>query len=267
MELKGFKNLYHYPASLWLGITFIVWWTGLGGKDLYLLPALIFILIYIYLIWRNKPLKIPALLRKRFYSKKWMIMIFSVHVVLFLTITILKYFSFSWNVWDVGNFSNKLYNITHGSFYSSYLDAHDWADHFNPSMSPLALLYLIVPSTNWVTLAKTIAYLSVPPLIYKICIELFENKDKAWLVTAILALAWMLVYAPALNSLYYEFQPSSLAPPFILYAFLCFIRKHWLIFWLLMVFLLGFKEHLGSVWIGFGFYMVLATPQKKWVCF
>ena len=156
MELKSFKNLYHYPASFWLGITFIVWWTGLGGKDLYLLPALIFILIYIYLIWRNKPLNIPAILRRRFYSKKWMIMIFSVHVVLFLTITILKYFSFSWNVWDVGNFSNKLYNIAHGSFYSSYLDAHDWADHFNPSMSPLALLYLIVPSTNWVTLAKKI---------------------------------------------------------------------------------------------------------------
>ena len=30
-----------------------------------------------------------------------------------------------------------------------------------------------------------------------------------------------------------------------------------------MFFLLGFKEHLGAVWIGFGFYMVLATPQKK----
>ena len=34
-------------------------------------------------------------------------------------------------------------------------------------------------------------------------------------------------------------------------------------FKLLMFFLLGFKEHLGAVWIGFGFYMVLATPQKK----
>ena len=73
----------------------------------------------------------------------------------------------------------------------------------------------------------------------------------------------MLIYAPALNSLYYEFQPSSLAPPFILYAFLCFTSKRWLIFWVLMFLLLGFKEHLGAVWIGFGFYMVLATPQKK----
>ena len=73
----------------------------------------------------------------------------------------------------------------------------------------------------------------------------------------------MLFYAPALNSLYYEFQPSALAPPFILYAFLCFQRKQWFVFWIVMIVLLGFKEHLGAVWIGFGCYMVLSTPFKK----
>jgi len=263
MELKVLKNLYHYPALFWLGITFLVWWTGLGGRDLYLFPSLIFLLIYVYRIWKNKPFNIHINLTKSIFWERWLIVIFLIHIAFFLAITILKYYSFSWNVWDVGNFSNKIYNIAHGRFYSSYLGAHDWADHFNPSMSPLALLYLLVPSTNWVTLAKTIAYVSVPPLTYLICRELFDNKEKAWLVTVILALAWMLIYAPALNSLYFEFQPSSLAPPFILYSFLCFLRKRWLIFWLLMFLLLGFKEHLGAVWIGFGLYMVLATPQKK----
>ena len=263
MELRVFKNLFNEPALLCLGITFFFWWTGFGERDLYLLPALIFLMVYIYRIWINKPLNIPVSLKMVFYMKKWLIIIFFVHVVLFLLITILKYYSFSWNVWDVGNFSNKLYNIAQGSFYSSYLGDHDWADHFNPSMSPLALLYLIVPSTNWLTFAKTIAYVLVPPLIYQICREFFDDKEKAWFVTVILTVSWMLIYAPALNSLYYEFQPSSLAPPFILYAFLCFIRKNWLFFWFLMFLLLGFKEHLGAVWIGFGFYMVLATPQKK----
>ena len=257
------KNLHHYHVLLWLALTFLVWWTGLGGRDLYLLPALIFLLTYIYRIWKNKPLKIPINLTKSFFEERWLIIIFLVHVALFLVITIFKYYSFSWNVWDVGNFSNKIYNIAQGRFYSSYLGAHDWADHFNPSMSPLAFLYLLVPSANWLTLTKTIAYVSVPLLVFRICKEFFDNKDKVWLVTVILALAWMLIYAPALNSLYYEFQPSSLAPPFILYAFLCFIRKRWFIFWLLMFLLLGLKEHLGAVWIGFGLYMVLATPQKK----
>ena len=120
MELKVLKNLYHYPALLWLGITLLVWWTGLGGRDLYLLPALIFLMIYIYRIWKNKPLNIPINLTKSFFEERWLIIIFLVHVALFLAITILKYYSFSWNVWDVGNFSNKLYNIAQGRFYSSY---------------------------------------------------------------------------------------------------------------------------------------------------
>jgi len=263
MKLKVLKNLYHDPAILWLGITLLVWWIGLGGRDLHLLPALIFLLIYIYRIWKNKPFNIPINLTKNIFWERCLIIIFLVHVALFLAITILKYYSFSWNVWDVGSYSNILYNISQGRFYSSYLGTHNWADHFTPSMSPLALFYLLIPSTHWLTLAKTVAYLSVPLLIQKICKESFQNKEHVWSVTVIIGAAWMLFYAPALNSLYFEFQPSSLAPPFILYSFLCFLRKRWLIFWLLMFLLLGFKEHLGAVWIGFGFYMVLATPQKK----
>ena len=263
MELKVLINLYNYPALFWLGITFLVWWTGLGGRDLYFLPALIFLLIYIYRIWKDKHWDITINLPKYFFKKKWLKFIFLVHIVLFIAITILKYYSFSWNVWDVGNFSNKLYNISHGRFYSSYLGAHDWADHFNPSMSPLALFYLFLPSTHWVTVAKTVAYLTVPLLIQKICNETFQSKEQAWNVTVIIGVSWMLFYAPALNSLYFEFQPSALAPPFILYAFLCFQRKFWLRFWVTMIVILGFKEHLGAVWIGFGCFMVLATPNKK----
>ena len=263
MKLKVLKNLYHDPAILWLGITLLVWWIGLGGRDLHLLPALIFLLIYIYRIWKNKPFIIPINLTKNIFWERCLIIIFLVHVALFLAITILKYYSFSWNVWDVGSYSNILYNISQGRFYSSYLGTHNWADHFSPSMSPLALFYLLIPSTHWLTLAKTVAYLSVPLLIQKICKESFQNKEHVWSVTVIIGVAWMLFYAPALNSLFYEFQPSALAPPFILYAFLCFKRKLWLRFWFTMILILGFKENLGAVWIGFGCFMVLATPNKK----
>ena len=121
MELRVLKKLFHEPALLCLGITFIVWWTGLGGRDLYLLPAFVFLLMYVYRICINEPLKIPVNLKRIYCGKNWLIFTFSFHVVIFLTFTILKYYSFSWNVWDVGNFSNKLYNIAQGRFYSSYL--------------------------------------------------------------------------------------------------------------------------------------------------
>ena len=260
----GLSSLFSQnPAVIWLSITLVVWWLGIAGRDLFLLPALIFAGIYGYRLWKKQTFKISTKWINSSSGKRWLISLFLVHVLLYLAITLLKYYSFRWNVWDVGNFSNKLYNISQGSFYSSYLGSHNWADHFSPSMSPLALLYLLTPSTHWLTLAKTGAYLSVPLLIFKICREAFQSKEQAWSATAILGVAWMLFYAPALNSFYYEFQPSALAPPFILYAFLNFQRKQWLLFWLSMIILLGFKEHLGAVWIGFGCYMVLVTSNKK----
>jgi uncharacterized membrane protein len=264
MKLWISSLFFQNPAISWLAITLVVWWFGIAGRDLFLLPALIFVGIQSYRLWEKKQaFKISTKWVNSLSGKRWLISMFFVHVLLYLAITLLKYYSFRWNVWDVGNFSNKLYNISQGSFYSSYLGSHNWADHFSPSMSPLALLYLLTPSTHWVTLAKTAAYLSVPLLIFKICREAFQSKEQAWSVTAILGVAWMLFYAPALNSLYYEFQPSALAPPVILYAFLNFQREHWLRFWLSMIILLGFKEHLGAVWIGFGCYMVLVTTNKK----
>ena len=260
----GLPSLFTQNLTLsWLAITLLVWWIGIAGRDLFLLPALIFIGIYSYHLWKKQAFKISTKWINSPSGKRWLISLFLVHVLLYLAITLLKYYSFRWNVWDVGNFSNKLYNISQGSFYSSYLGSHDWADHFSPSMSPLALLYLLTPSTHWVTLAKAAAYLSVPLLIFKICREAFQSKEQSWSATVILGLAWLLFYAPAINSFYYEFQSSALAPPFILYAFLNFQRKQWLRFWLSMIILLGFKEHLGAVWIGFGCYMVLVTTNKK----
>ncbi len=260
----GLPSLFTQNLTLsWLAITLLVWWIGIAGRDLFLLPALIFIGIYSYHLWKKQAFKISTKWINSPSGKRWLISLFLVHVLLYLAITLLKYYSFRWNVWDVGGFSNQLYNISQGSFYSSYLGSHNWADHFSPSMSPLALLYLLTPSTHWVTVAKAVAYLSVPLLIFKICQEAFQSKEQAWCTTVILGVAWLLFYAPAINSFYYEFQSSALAPPFILYGFLNYQRKQWLRFWLSMIILLGFKEHLGSVWIGFGCYMVLVTTNKK----
>ena len=257
--LKFFQN----APIFWLGITLLLWWVGLAGRDLYLVPATVFIGMSIYQILKDKLSNNSISWLYEYSNKKYFLKIYWFHAGLFLVTTILKYYSFQWNVWDVGSHSNMLFNISQGNFYSSYFGVHNWGDHFTPSMSPLALFYFWLPSVHWLTLAKTFSYLSVPILTYKICEEFFTNKKKSWIVTLIIGAAWMLFYAPALNSFNYEFQSSALAPPFILYSFLCLKRKKWLFFWIIMTILLGFKEHLGSVWIGFGCYMILTTKYKK----
>ena len=93
-----------------------------------------------------------------------------------------------------GVFTHPTWALTIGAI-TSLLLCHHW----------LYSIYGFQALTG-VTLAKTVAYLSVPLLIHKICKESFQNKEQAWSVTVILGAAWMLFYAPALNSLYYEFS-------------------------------------------------------------
>ena len=43
----GLPSLFTQNLTLsWLAITLLVWWIGIAGRDLFLLPALIFIGIY-----------------------------------------------------------------------------------------------------------------------------------------------------------------------------------------------------------------------------
>jgi uncharacterized membrane protein len=63
-----------------------------------------------------------------------------------------------------------------------------------------------------------------------------------------------MLYKPAVRSSFFEFSPSSLAPPFIILSFLLMEKKRWFLFVLTMLFLLGLKEHMGVILIGFGLF-------------
>ena len=192
MKLSISSLIPQNAATLWLGITLILWWLGIAGRDIYLLPAIVFLGICIFQIRKGEFSNNSINWINDYSNKRCLIAFYWIHVGLYLLTTILKYYSFRWNIWDVGSYSNMLFNISQGRFYSSYLGSHNWADHFTPSLSPLSLFYSLAPSTHWLTLAKTIAYLSVPLLIYKICRKSFQNKEQAWSVTIILGAAWML---------------------------------------------------------------------------
>ena len=61
----------------------------------------------------------------------------------------------------------------------------------------------------------------------------------------------------------FEFQPSALAVPFVLLAFLFAIRDHRFALVCTLVFLLGFKEHLSLVWISAGVFLLLKNPKDR----
>lgn len=165
-----------------------------------------------------------------------------------------KYYGFGIDTFDAGIYSNLAYNLAHGNaFYSSVLQKHHLGEHFSPIMLAFAPLYRIAPGVQWLLGAQLAAWLAVPWLLRLVLQRQEGGVGRGW--TIWLMLAWFL-YQPATAAMNYPFHPSTLAMPFIVWAFYEMDRGGWVRMGLLLVFLLTFKENLFLVWIGFGLYLV-----------
>jgi len=254
-----------------LGLSFLifgllVWWSGLAGRDLYLFPVLVGILIMAYNVLRTNSFKnlfVNSETIMTWFSHRTLLWLLFLHGIVLTATAVFKLYSFQWNIWDVGIYSDIIFNTSKGNFYSSYNLSHNWGDHFTPSMSVLSIFYWIYPSSHWMTLSKVLVLIVSPLLIWKICSNVFVEKKHVYYVGLALSIFWLFFYAPIVNSSYFAFHPSSLAAPAIFYSFLCLQKKEWWKLALIFIFLIGLKEHLASVLIGFGLYMILNTHQKK----
>ncbi len=250
----------------WFILGLLVWWSGLAGRDLYLVPVLVGILIMAYNVLRTNSFKNifgNSETIKAWATHRTLFWLLFLHGIVLTATAVFKLYSFQWNIWDVGIYSDIIFNTSEGKFYSSYYLAHNWGDHFTPSMSLLSIFYWVYPSSHWMTLSKVLALIVSPILIWKICDNIFVEKKQVYYVGLTLSLFWLFFYAPIVNSSYFAFHPSSLAAPAIFYSFLCLQKKEWWKLILIFIFLIGLKEHLASILIGFGLYMILNTHQKK----
>ena len=272
MELSQNKilNSKFYKVFIFLfSLTFITWWSGIAGASLYAIPSLLLVGFSIYAIIKGQYFLIITKLYNNYKEwisfqkyKKMILAIFALQSFLWFSYVILKYYSFNLFTLDAGYHSNILYNISNGDFFSSVFNMHNLGEHFTLSMSFIALFYKLVPSINWMMGFKIITYLSSVYLIFLIIKDELKEYQKYWMLFIVFAVMWLFLYRPIINTVRYEFQASCLAPPFILMSFLFLKKEKWIAFVFTMIFLLGFKEHLGSVWIGFGCYKILKNPRN-----
>ncbi|MEC7193671.1 MAG: DUF2079 domain-containing protein, partial [SAR324 cluster bacterium] len=154
------KLNYHLGTTFMLGGTALIWFLGIGGRDLYLLPLLCWLPFAGWRIWQGKAIILitwpsQRLIDRAFSYGKWALGIF---FLLFCLRAVLRYLSFQWNIWDSGIFSNVIYNMSQGELWWSHYEVHPWADHFTPSIGILAPFYWIHPHFVWTVLAKIISY-------------------------------------------------------------------------------------------------------------
>ena len=263
------KITYRQGTAFALGATFLIWFLGIGGRDLPVLPLLFWLPFAGLQIWKGKGI-VPIDWTTQYSHKqvlKYGQWILSIFLLLFCLRALLLYYQFQWNIWDSGVFSNIIFNMSQGELWWSHYGVHPWADHFTPSIGILAPFYLLYPHFFWIVFAKILAYCSVPWAFWQLAQHQNIKREKAVFLTLLVSSAWLIWYKPAVSSLYYEWQPSCLAPPIIVFCFLWMEKREWTKFSLGMLFLLGLKEHMGIVPLGFGCYWVLQRKEDVWIGF
>ena len=250
LSLKYLKKLSWNTSHVWFLISLIVWMLGIGGSDLYALPALIgLIILFREIIINDSPLPFFTTSVNHTLVK----VLYFLLILIVLAKTLLSLYSFRWDIFDVGSYSSVVFNYSQGLNFNSFLQIPATADHFTPSLALFAPLYWIEATVHWLTFAKALSYLSLPLVVYYWLADKTESNFK--FVLSCLFGVWMLMlYKPAVSSRFFEFSPSSLAPPFIILSFLLMEKRRWFLFSLTMIFIIGLKEHMGVVLIGFGLF-------------
>ena len=213
--LNKLKNLSWKTSYIWFWISLIIWMLGIGGSDLYALPALIgLILLFRELIINDNPIPFNSTSLNHSIVKIFYVLL----ILMVLVKTLLSLYSFRWNIFDVGSYSSVVFNFSNGLNFNSFLQIPSTADHFTLSLAVFAPLYWIVATVHWLTFAKALSYLSVPLVVF------FWLKNKAdnncrFLISFLFGLWMLMLYKPAVRSSFFEFSPSALAPPFIILSF------------------------------------------------
>ena len=259
LSLKYLKKLSWTTSLFWLGISLIVWMLGIGGSDLYALPALIgLIFLFREIIINDSPLPFFSISVNHTLVK----VLYFLLILIVLAKTLLSLYSFRWNIFDVGSYSSVVFNFSKGLNYNSFLQIPATADHFTPSLALFAPLYWIVATVHWLTFAKALSYLSVPLVVYYWLKDKTENNLQ-FALSCLFGIWMLMLYKPAVRSSFFEFSPSALAPPFIILSFLLMEKRRWLLFSLTMFFLIGLKEHMGVILIGFGLFGIAQRNYRS----
>ncbi|MGG6263858.1 DUF2079 domain-containing protein [Leptolyngbya sp. AN03gr2] len=148
----------------------------------------------------------------------------AVSILFFLTSSF-KHLIFLSSAWDMGIFDQAVYLISQGlEPISSYMGFHVLGDHAALILYPLALLYKIYPSTNWLLAVQAIALASGIIPAWKLAQHagLTVSQSK-WVILT------YLLYPVLFSKNQFHFHPESIAIPAFLWAiWAAQTRKIWL---------------------------------------
>ena len=195
------------------------------------------------------------------FFKKNFYLIFIIFSMAWLGIAIVRYVSVDYYTLDIGSFAYEIAQfVKTGRLYSTILNRHVLADHFVPNLLIFYPFFKVYPSFLWLTAFQIAAFLSSVFVLIRIGKQVIPHHQD-YLV--IIAPAIFLIHNLVALTVLHQTQPSAFSLPFILLAFSFAIDKKYVKMFVVLVFLLGFKENLALVWISLGMFFVVHLNKIK----
>lgn len=182
----------------------------------------------------------------------------SLYVLFFGYISFLKYQTFEYIDFDLAIHAQTVWNIIHGSIYSSILGIDFLGNHANFILFLIAPIYFIFRSPLTLLFLQTLflAFTAYP--LYLIAKDEINEKIG-------LAVVFVYLMYPALGYVnLYEFHPTVFATCFLSFMFYYFRKEDFNKFILFMILALLCQESVPLIIIPFGIYVFFTKRDIKW---
>ena len=178
-----------------------------------------------------------------------------------LVVVIIRYISVQYYIGDIGNFAYEIEQfVKTGTLHSTLLNRNALADHFTPNLILFYPFFQIYPSFLWLTGFQLVAFFSSVFVLIRIGRQVI-SRNQEWLI--FIAPALFLIHNLIALTVLWQIQPSAFSLPFILLAFSFAIDKKYVKMFVVLLFLLGFKENLALVWISVGMFLMVHLNKVK----
>jgi hypothetical protein len=177
-------------------------------------------------------------------------------------IALLRHRAFETHGYDLGIFTNAIWNLTHGHGYLSAVKGgiNLFADHQSPTFWLLAPFFKLVPRPETLLFLQAFGLAAGGPALYYLARGRFAER---WLPAALPWLYW--TYLPMRNANAFDFHPEVFMLPLFLWAFVGFASpRRWakVLGVLAIVAALGAKESAPVVAVGIG--IAWALTGARW---
>ncbi len=172
-----------------------------------------------------------------------------------------KYFHFGYYDWDLAIYSNALWNMSRGSFYSPMMGINFFANHAEFIAFFIAPLYRIVGHPLLLLDLKILSFVIGVYWLFRMA------KSKLDSFSALILAVLYLIYPTNIFALIYEFHYESLNIAFLFLLYYAFRENKYFLFLISAFFLALIKENMPLIVIAFGIVALFSREKEKikWV--